>query len=108
MKILLDENLPLDLKRSFGPDHDVFSVRDLRWSGMKNGELLRLMTAEGFNVFVTMDQNLPNQQNLAGSTLTIFILRGVNNKFRTLSDFIPLVLKEIELGIKPGILQIKK
>lgn len=42
MKILLDENLPKQLKTDFGPDYDVKTVRDIGWLGKKNGELLGL------------------------------------------------------------------
>jgi hypothetical protein len=38
MKLLLDENLPKRLKQDF-PEHEVFTVREMQWNGMKNGEL---------------------------------------------------------------------
>lgn len=50
MKVLLDENLPKGLKQDF-PGHDVFTVRDKNWNSKKNGELIRLMLEDGFNVF---------------------------------------------------------
>ena len=37
------------------------------WAGKTNGELLRLAEQE-FDVFLTADQKLPNQQNLATFT----------------------------------------
>jgi predicted nuclease of predicted toxin-antitoxin system len=40
MKLLLDENLPKHLKTDF-PEHNVYTVRDMGWSGKKNGELLQ-------------------------------------------------------------------
>ena len=53
MKILLDENLPKQLKTDFGPDYDVKTVRDMNWLGKKNGELLGLIVFNGFDFFVT-------------------------------------------------------
>jgi hypothetical protein len=38
MKILLDENLPHELRHEIS-GHDVFTVKYLGWSGMKNGLL---------------------------------------------------------------------
>jgi predicted nuclease of predicted toxin-antitoxin system len=35
MKILLDENLPKQLKENFGPNYDVKTVRDMGWAGKK-------------------------------------------------------------------------
>ena len=40
MRLLLDENLPKRLKFDF-PEHEVFTVRDKQWSGIKNGELFK-------------------------------------------------------------------
>ena len=40
MRLLLDENLPKRLKEDF-PDHEVYTVADKRWTGKKNGELLK-------------------------------------------------------------------
>lgn len=64
MKILLDESLPRKLRNDFGLEHEVWTVRDKKWLGKKNGELLRLIIDDGFDVFVTVDRNLPYQQNL--------------------------------------------
>ena len=55
MKVLLDENLPYKLRQSL-TGHDVRSVNHMGWSGEKNGELLKLCEAEGFDVLVTGDQ----------------------------------------------------
>ena len=37
MKLLLDENLPERLKQLL-PAHEVFTVREKQWTGIKNGE----------------------------------------------------------------------
>ena len=57
MRLLLDENLPKRLKQDF-PAHEIFTVRDKLWNGIKNGELLKLMLAEGFHALLTFDKNL--------------------------------------------------
>lgn len=107
MKVLIDENLPLKLKRLFGDDHEVLSAREMGWQGKKNGELLGLMTLDGFEALVTMDKSLPNQQNLGKFPLSIFILRGVNNKFETLQALVPLILERIENGVDSGVIEIE-
>lgn len=108
MKILIDENLPLNLTKSFGESHDVYSAREMNWQGKKNGELLGLMTLAGFEAFVTMDKSLPDQQNLDKFGITIFILRGLNNKFETLQELVPLVLAAIDKGKNIGVIEIQK
>ena len=64
MRLLLDENLPKRLKNDF-PEHEVFIVRDKGWNGIKNGELLKLMIANGFDALMTFDKNLQHQQNFS-------------------------------------------
>ncbi|MFN2500926.1 MAG: hypothetical protein ABR530_02820 [Pyrinomonadaceae bacterium] len=57
-RLLLDENLPKQLKRHFSPDFDVTSVPDLGWQSKKNGELLTGMVDEGIDYLITADRNL--------------------------------------------------
>ena len=47
MRLLRDENMPKRLKFDF-PGHEVYTVRDKGWNGIKNGELLQLMLTNGF------------------------------------------------------------
>ena len=41
MRVLLDENLDHRLKRFFGEEHDIVTVRERGWSGKENGELIQ-------------------------------------------------------------------
>lgn len=63
MKVLLDENLPRKLKFRLAP-HEVFTVGEMKWSGQKNGRLLKLMEDSGFQALIAADKNLSFQQNL--------------------------------------------
>ena len=65
MRLLLDECVPRPLKREL-TGHAVSTVVEQGWSSKRNSELLRLMLAEGFEAFRTVDQHLPFQQNVAG------------------------------------------
>lgn len=78
MKLLLDENLPKRLKADFS-EHEIYTVRDKGWNGIQNGELLRLMEADGFQALLTFDKNLQHQQNFAKYTLAVFVLSALNN-----------------------------
>jgi predicted nuclease of predicted toxin-antitoxin system len=62
MRLLLDENLPKRLKSDFF-DHEVFTVREKGWNGIKNGELMQLMLENNFDALLTFDKNLQHQQN---------------------------------------------
>lgn len=102
MKLLLDENLPKRLKTDF-PDHDVFTVREKGWNGIKNGELLKLMLENDFKALLTFDKNLQHQQNFSKFPITVFILSAVNNTYIELTTLTPLINRIITYGnLKPG------
>lgn len=72
MRILIDECLDWRLKRHF-PGHTAQTVTDMGWGGIKNGALLALAQTQ-FDVFITGDKNLTNQQNLANLSLAILLV----------------------------------
>lgn len=92
MKLLLDENLPRDLKQAF-PEHDVSTVRENGWSGKKNGELLRLMIDNGFECMLTYDQNIQHQQNFEKNPVAVILLIAASNRLDVL---LPLVERVAE------------
>src|SRR5688500_17129213 len=94
MRILLDECVPKALKRSFGSGHHVLTVAEAGWGGLKNGILLR-RASEQFQVFVTVDGSIRNQQQLANHELIFVLLEAVRNDVVLLEPLIPLVLKAI-------------
>lgn len=87
MRVLLDEQLPRQLA-SYLVGHDVRTVQQESWAGLKNGELLAKAEAVGFTVFVTGDQNLEFQQNISRLRLGVVVLCAVSN---ALEDLLPLV-----------------
>ena len=72
MKIIIDECVPSIVKRGL-PTREIVSVQDMGWAGVKNGELLRRVSA-GFDVFITSDKNLRHQQNLDVLDISIILL----------------------------------
>jgi len=106
MKILLDESCPRKLKADFGPEHEVWTVRDKGWLGSKNGELIQLVIADGFELFVTVDRNLPYQQNAGNLLVPIIVLCGKDNRRETLRLLIPKVFEKIAEGLTQNIIEI--
>ena len=84
MRLLLDENLPKRLKNDF-LSHEVFTVRDKDWQGIKNGELLKRMIQEDFDALLTFDKNLQFQQNFARYSIAVFVLSARINSYEELS-----------------------
>jgi len=72
VKILLDECVPLPLRDLLG-GHDSISVQQRGWTGIKNGDLLRLAARE-FELFITSDQSIRYEQNLVRAPIAILEL----------------------------------
>lgn len=94
MRVLLDECVPRRLKRELS-EHEVVTVTEHGWSGIKNGRLLALAEAE-FDVFLTVDQNLKYQQNLTTLRLSIILLVAQNNRLQTLLPLMPEVMEALD------------
>lgn len=73
MRILFDQGTPVPL-RSCLRGHDVATAYEKGWATLRNGELLDAAEAEGFEIFVTTDQNLRYQQNLSTRKLAVVVL----------------------------------
>lgn len=101
MKMLLDENLPKRLKMDFS-DHEIYSVRDKSWNGLKNGQLLKLMLENDFPVLLTFDKNLQHQQNFQTYTITVFVLSALNNTYGELTKLSPKVHEYLNKGNLPA------
>jgi len=70
-RILLDECLPRDLKKSLA-GHDATTVPEAGWASKDNGELLALASND-YDVFVTVDRNLTFQQNIANLKIAVIV-----------------------------------
>jgi predicted nuclease of predicted toxin-antitoxin system len=93
MRLLLDESVPAKLRRLL-PGHEVHTVVEMSWSGLKNGKLLAIAASQ-FEAFVTVDKNLPYQQNLATLPLAVVVLDGLSNELHALVPLIPHLEKAL-------------
>ena len=108
MRLLLDENLPKRLKLDF-PEHEIYTVRDKGWNGIKNGDLLSLLIADNFDALLTFDKNLQHQQNFQKYTITVFVLAARLNSYEELTKLAPQVknhLLQLPLPVGPIIIQL--
>ena len=74
MRVLLDECVTRYLKRDLS-GHEVFTVGEAGFKGLKNGRLLQAAAGQ-YDALITVDQNLRYQQNLEALSLSVnFSLR---------------------------------
>jgi predicted nuclease of predicted toxin-antitoxin system len=88
MKILLDECVTKRLKKHL-EEFDVFTVRELGLSGVKNGKLITYCVENYFDILLTIDKNLMFQQNLEKYPVTIVVLNCLTSKIEELVTFLP-------------------
>jgi hypothetical protein len=72
MRILFDHGTPAPLRRAL-IGHAVSTAREMAWTELDNGALLKAAEAN-FDVLITTDRNLRHQQNLARYQLAILVL----------------------------------
>ena len=95
MKILLDECIDRRLAQEI-TGHEVVTVPQAGWAGIKNGDLLRLAQKQ-FDVFVTVDRNLSFQQYLPGFTIAIIVLQAPTNRLNDLRPLVPQLTRMLPL-----------
>ena len=99
MRVLLDECLPRRLKHVL-IGHDVQTVPEMGWVGKRNGELLRLAARE-FDVFLTVDQRLQQEQQLSRFRIAVVVLVARSNRLLDLLPLVPATLDVLPRA-KPG------
>ncbi len=87
MKILLDHNLDRRLK-NYLSQYETATAQEEGWADVLNGELLTLAEENGFDVLLTADSNIINQQNLSNRKISILVLRAFNNRLATHAEMI--------------------
>lgn len=99
MRVLLDECVPRALRHDI-QGHEVKTVAEVGWAGVKNGELLRL-AASRFDLLLTVDRSLEYQQSFEGLSLAVIVVHAPSNDVAVLRLLIPAVLAAISQA-RPG------
>ena len=90
MRLLLDECVPKRLRREL-PGHEIRTVQEAGWAGVRNGALLR--AADGtFDAMLTVDQGVEHQQHLTGLRIGVVIMVAASNDIDDLRPLVPAVL----------------
>ena len=100
VRVLVDESVPRRFARLLS-GYEVTTVQQAGWAALSNGALLRAAEAAGFTAFVTVDQSLPFQQNLAARALGTVILVAPSNRFGDLEPLVPATLAALS-KVRPG------
>ncbi len=100
MRLLLDEDIPLKLRHYFRGDLQVETVQYRGWRGLENGELLRAAERD-FDVLVTLDDQLPDRQNLRLFAISVVILRPRGQALEEIAELVPELERRLP-NLRPG------
>jgi len=101
MRILLDECVPARFRHELR-GHEIQTVPQAGWGSIENGRLLQLIAKSGkFDVFLTVDKNLPHQNEIKTLPFAIVILRTKSNSISVIRPFAPELLRRLA-EFQPG------
>jgi len=93
LKVLLDECVDRRLARELSA-FSVQTVTGRGWAVITNGDLLARAALE-FDVFVTVDRNLPFQQHLSKHQIAVIVVESVSNRLPDLIKLAPKIVEAI-------------
>lgn len=99
MRILLDECIDRRFAKEL-EGHEVLTVPQVGWAGIKNGELLSRAQSQ-FDAFVTVDRNLAFQQNIPQFSIAVIVLESPTNRLKDLRALLPK-LQQLLLNVRKG------
>ena len=106
MKLLLDEQMPRKISKFF-PDNFVLSTVQIEgWSGVENGELLRLAASRNFDALISADKNISYQQNETTLPISVVVLYVFHLRIDDLSPLIPKAIAELKQISSPALIRI--
>lgn len=100
MRILLDECIDEALRHEF-TGHQCQTCRYAGFKGLANGLLMAAAERAGFEVLITVDQNMPFQQTVANRAISLIVIRGRTTSFEDLVVLMPDILAAIDM-LQPG------
>ena len=98
MRILLDECLPRKLAREL-IGYECKTAPQMSWAGLKNGALLAKAVGH-FDVFLTVDKKLPDEQKLATFAIAVVVMRCATNDINDLKKLLPNLLTALPTARK--------
>ena len=96
MRVLPDECVDRRLAGDI-QGHGVKTVPEAGWAALTNGDLLARAEHE-FEAFVTVDRNLPFQQDLSRFSIAVIVLRARSNRLADLRSLIPQLLATLPVA----------
>ena len=99
MRVLLDQCTPAPI-REYLTHHQVSTAHEHGWGMLLNGKLIKAAEGAGFDVLLTADTHVMNQQNLSQAHMAIVVLS--TNHWRSVIAAVNSVVAAVDTA-KPGL-----
>jgi len=99
VRILLDENIPVDLAADLA-GHEVDTVAGVGWAGVTNGALLN-RAAGKYDALVTMDRGIEHERDVSRLPFGVLVPRAPSNRLVHLRPIVPAILDALTV-LTPG------
>jgi len=99
MRVLLDACVPKGLGKHLS-GHEVRHAPEMGWGDLDNGDLLNAMAGQ-FEILITVDKGIPQQQRISGRPIGVAVLRAKTNRLQDLLTLVPKLLADLP-KIEPG------
>lgn len=107
MKILLDECVTKKLKPLL-KSHEVTTVSEMKWNGLKNGALLSEAAKNNYDVLLTIDKNIMHQQKVTDYLISIVVFDTESSSITELKKYVADFLNQLPSFEKRKVYVIKK
>jgi hypothetical protein len=94
MKLLLDENLPHQLRLEI-VGHECSTLAYMGWNGVENGELLRHAVSASFDAVLTKDANMEYENNLVNLPIAVVVLHAASNDIDDIRPLLPALYRAL-------------
>lgn len=75
--------------------HEVVTVNDLGWNGLRNGALIQAAIREGIELLLTIDKNILHQQRIDRLPIIVVVFDATSSKVEDLVPFVPAFLEKL-------------
>ena len=107
MKVLLDECVNRKLKSRL-KSVEAFTVAEMDWRSLRNGNLMKVAIEAGFDVLLTVDKNLEYQQNLGKYDIVVAVFDVLKNTIQHLEVLVPVFEAQLPTFIKGNVYRIRQ
>ena len=98
--------MPRKIAAQLPDGYVVDHVQQKGWEGIKNGELLELAAADGYDAMFSVDKNVSYQQNDRTMPISVVVLHVYKLRIADLLPLIPHAIERLRESPEPAFIRV--